>query len=193
MSSNPRDEHASPQITFRAIAEADLPLLHDWLTRPHVAEHWDAAPSLEAVREDYLPRDTDPTTRPLDAHSGAVQYLACENGVPFGYAQAYRVVASQTEGWWLEERDPHALGVDLFIADPGRLGRGLGARLVRAFLSLLFADPRVTTVQIDPRPENTRAIASFRKAGFEDVGLVDTPDGPVWLMRIARDGASSKR
>ncbi len=174
-------------ITFRAITEADLPLLHDWLCRPHVVEHWEPAPTFEMVREDYMPRLAPQSTLPVDAPAGVVQYLACEDGEPFGYVQAYRVMAHQSEGWWLDETDPNALGVDQFIGLPDRLGKGLGTRMMRAFIAFLFEDPRVSTVQTDPDPQNARAIACYRKAGFRDVGVVDTLDGPALLMRITRE------
>ena len=44
-----------PQFQFRALTERDLPLLFEWLNRPHVAEWWDGPVSLTAVRETYLP------------------------------------------------------------------------------------------------------------------------------------------
>jgi RimJ/RimL family protein N-acetyltransferase len=40
--------------------------------------------------------------------------------------------------------------------------------------------------QTDPSPDNARAIACYRKAGFRDIGVIATPDGPALLMRIAR-------
>ncbi|MDY7225041.1 GNAT family N-acetyltransferase [Hyalangium rubrum] len=174
-------------ITFRALSEADLPLLHDWLSRPHVAEWWEPTPTFEEVREDYLPRLAPQDVRPLDARAGVVQYLAYEGDVPFAFVQAYRVMAHQHEGWWQDETDPCALGIDQFIGLPDRLGQGLGTRLLRAFLQFLFEDPRVTTVQTDPSPDNARAIACYRKVGFRDVGLVTTPDGPELLLRATRD------
>lgn len=178
-------------IAFHAITEADLPLLHEWLSRPHVVEWWEPTPTLEEVREDYLPRLAPQEMRPLDAPAGVVQYLAYEDGVPFAFVQAYRVMAHQHEGWWLDETDPCALGVDQFIGLPDRLGKGLGTRMLRAFLEFLFSDPRVTTVQTDPEPENARAVACYRKAGFRDVGLVTTPDGQALLMRATREGRAS--
>ena len=176
---------ASP-FTFRALTEADLPLLHAWLSCPHVTEWWEPTPSFEQVREDYLPRLAAQEVRPLDAPAGVVQYLAYEAGVPFAFVQAYRVMAHQAEGWWLEETDPCALGIDQFIGLPERLGQGLGTRMLHAFLKFLFSDPRVTTVQTDPDPENARAVACYRKVGFLDVGLVMTLDGPALLMRATR-------
>src|SRR6185436_16129375 len=62
-------------------------------------------------------------------------------------------------------------------------GNGIGTKMLRAFVSALFEDERVSTIQIDPSPDNARAIACFRKAGFREVGVVGTPDGPALLMR----------
>lgn len=174
-------------ITFRPLAEADFPLLLAWLSRPHVREWWDdAEQTLAEVACEYLPRLADAATRPLDAPAGVQQYLACEAGMPFGFIQAYRVMAHQAEGWWPDETDPCALGIDQYIGDPERLGQGLGSRMVRAFLEFLFADPRVSQVQTDPDPTNARAVACYRKAGFRDAGVVTTPDGPALLMRAHR-------
>lgn len=174
-------------ITFRPLAEADLPLLHAWLARPHVREWWpDAEESLAEVRAAYLPRLAGAATRPLDAAAGVQQYLACEGGEPFGFIQAYRVTAHQADGWWPDERDPGALGIDQFIGEAERLGQGLGTRMIRAFLEFLFADPRVTKVQTDPAPQNERAAACYRRAGFREVGVVETPDGPALLLRVTR-------
>lgn len=177
-----------PSISFRAVTEADLGLLHDWLSRPHVTEWWEPAPTPEAVREDYLPRLAPQAMRPLDAPAGVVQYIACEGDTPFGFVQAYRVMAHQADGWWPDETDPCALGVDQFIGLGDRLGQGLGTRMLRAFLAFLFDDPRVTSIQTDPSPDNARAIAAYRKAGFRDVGRVETLDGPALLMKVRREG-----
>ncbi|MDI1446413.1 GNAT family N-acetyltransferase [Polyangium sp. 6x1] len=175
-----------PPITFRALAEADLPLLHTWLSRPHVVEWWEPTPTFDDVRAEYLPCLADDATLPLDAPAGVIPYLACEDGEPFGFIQAYRVMAGQAEGWWPDETDPYALGIDQLIGDPDRIGKGLGTRMIRAFLEFLFADPRVTKVQTDPDPTNARAVACYRKAGFRDVGRVETLDGPALLMIAVR-------
>lgn len=173
-------------ITFRALTEADLPMLHQWLSRPHVTAWWEPETTLDAVREDYLPRLAGDEVLPLDAPAGVTQYLAWEDGVPFAYLQAYRVMAHQPDGWWLDERDPHALGSDQFIGLPDHLDRGVGTRMLKAFLAFLFEDPRVTSVQADPEPENHRAIAAYRKAGFRDVGLTPTPDGEAFVLKAVR-------
>jgi RimJ/RimL family protein N-acetyltransferase len=46
---------AKVRMTFRKLSEADLPLLAEWLARPHVAEWWGGGASMEEVRGEYLP------------------------------------------------------------------------------------------------------------------------------------------
>lgn len=183
--SAPRD------ITFRALTVDDLPLMQRWLCEPHVVAWWEPEVTLEEVRADYLPRLARDDVLPLDAPAGVTQYIAGEGDEPFGFIQCYRVMAHQEDGYWLDATDPCAVGIDQFIGLGDRLGRGLGTRMLRAFIARVFRDPRVTSIQTDPHPENLRAIAAYRKAGFVAVGLVETPDGPALLMRIERANAGT--
>ncbi|WP_205850219.1 GNAT family N-acetyltransferase [Nakamurella flava] len=167
-------------IEFRALTEADVPMLHDWLLRPHVRQWWGPAESVEELREDYL---TGGSTHAFIAH------LA---GEPIGFIQSY-VVLGSGDGWWEDETDPGARGIDQFLAHAGQLNRGLGRAMVREFVEQLFADPVVTVVQTDPSPHNARAIRCYTAAGFAAVGEVVTPDGPALLMRCHRPPASALR
>ena len=44
--------------------------------------------------------------------------------------------------------------------------KGLGTKLVRALVELLFNDPEVTKIQTDPSPSNLRAIRCYEKRGL---------------------------
>jgi RimJ/RimL family protein N-acetyltransferase len=158
---------------FHPLAESDLALLHGWLQRPHVAQWWGPAESIAELREDFL---SGGTTRAYIAHHG---------GQPVGFVQSY-VVLGSGDGWWEDETDPGARGIDQFLAHASQLNQGLGRAMVRAFVARLFADAAVTGVQTDPSPDNTRAIRCYAAAGFEPVGEVTTPDGPALLMRCRR-------
>ena len=75
------------------------------------------------------------------------------------------------------------LGIDQFLADEADLGRGIGTALVRRFTERLFADPAITEVRVDPRPDNPRARRCYEKVGFRSRGPITTPDGPaVWMV-----------
>lgn len=164
---------------FVPLQAEHLPLLHTWLARPHAAQWWQPTPSVEELHADYI----DPRGEPNATRA----YLAHEGDEPVGFIQCY-VVMGSGDGWWEDETDPGARGIDQFLADEARLNHGLGRRMIRAFVEQLFADPAVTVVQTDPAPHNLRAIRCYRAAGFSDVGEVMTPDGPAWLMRCHRPG-----
>jgi len=112
-------------------------------------------------------------------------YLALLGEEPAGYIQSY-VAADVGGDWWPDVRERTVWGTDQFLADPLRLGQGLGTRMVRAFVDLLFANPAVEKVQVDPAVDNLRAIRCYENAGFREVGPVTTPDGPSLLMVRSR-------
>lgn len=152
-------------------------MLREWLQRPHIRKWWEEPTTLAELQHDYLP--------PAYEESSTRAYIAILENTPIGFIQSYTVMGSG-EGWWENETDPGARGIDQFIANANELGRGLGSAMARAFVEHLFKDPRVTTVQTDPSPENERAIRCFRRAGFVAVRRVATPDGAALLMRIER-------
>ena len=100
------------------------------------------------------------------------------NGEPIGYAQSY-VALGSGDGWWEEETDPGVRGIDRSLANASQLGKGLGTKLVRALVELLFNDPE------SPRSKRTRRRATGERsdatrAGFEAYAV--TPDGPAVYM-----------
>lgn len=167
-------------LSFRPLQFADLPALHGWLCRPHVAQWWGTAPSRAEVQMDYAP-----TIEPGCTTRGFIALLGSR---PIGFIQSY-VVMGSGGGWWEGERDPGARGIDQFLAHAHDLGQGLGSTMVRRFVDDLFQDPAVTQVQTDPSPDNLRAIRSYRRAGFEPHAQVHTPDGPALLMLRRRSTA----
>lgn len=161
-------------IHFIPIAGQHLPMLREWLGRPHVAQWWGELPTIESLHEDYVV-----------AADGTRAFIALQGGAPIGFIQCY-VVLGSGDGWWPDETDPGARGIDQFLCDGERLGQGLGRAMVRRFVDQLLEDPAVTVVQTDPSPDNPRAIRCYEAAGFVAEGVVDTPDGPAVLMRRRR-------
>jgi RimJ/RimL family protein N-acetyltransferase len=167
-------------IHFRPLTHDDLPTLHTWLLRPHVAEWWGPAGSLDELAAEYGPSIAGDVPHRC--------YVVLLDGRPIGFIQSYVAAETHDDGWWLDEHDPGVWGIDQFIADPALLGQGLGTAMVRAFVARLFTNPVVTRVQTDPSPANARAIRCYEKAGFRAVGEIDTPDGRALLMYCDRPG-----
>jgi aminoglycoside 6'-N-acetyltransferase len=171
-----------PTYQFRAVTEADLPLLRRWRAQPHWAEWWGPAAEDEGFFEEAM---TDP-------HTAA--WMVELDGRPFAYAQDYDPHA------WPDHHFAHlppgSRGVDQSIGDPDLVGRGHGSAFVAIHAFRLFA-AGAPAVGTDPHPDNGRAIRAYRKAGFKITGgPVDTPWGRALLMerwpRATRDEACAE-
>jgi aminoglycoside 6'-N-acetyltransferase-1b/aminoglycoside 6'-N-acetyltransferase-2 len=168
-----------PAVTLRPMTDDDIPMLHDWLARPHIARWWrgheQRQATLDETRAQYRAE--------VLANERVTPYIAMLGDDAIGYAQSYVALASG-DGWWEDETDPGVRGIDQSLARPELLGKGLGTKLASALVELLFSDPGVTTIQTDPSPDNPRAIRCYEKAGFRKVKMVTTPDGPaVYMVR----------
>jgi len=165
-------------FTFKPLTREDLPMLHEWVHRPLVRRWWLEPSTMAELEEDYL----------LDAASTTRAYIALLDDRPIGFMQSY-VAMGSGGGWWEDETDPGARGIDQFLANGDQLGQRVGRAMIATFIDRLFDDPQVTIVQTDPSPDNERAIRCYRAAGFATVGIVKTPDGPALLMRASRRNA----
>jgi aminoglycoside 6'-N-acetyltransferase len=155
-----------PAYVFRPMTTADLPLVKRWLTEPHVVQWWG-----DPV-EQYALVSGDLDEPAMD------QFIVSADASEFSYIQCYDVTAWNSG---FGAHPPGTRGIDLFIGEPGMIGRGHGSGFIRAFVDdkLRNGAPRIVT---DPDPENVRAVRAYEKAGFEKVRMVDTPDGPALLM-----------
>jgi AacA4 family aminoglycoside N(6')-acetyltransferase len=181
MTSTETDAGDPSAIVLRLMTSGDLSMLHDWLNRPHIVEWWGGEgerPSMRDVVARYAPQ--------VMAEHNVTPYIALLNDEPFAYAQSY-VALGAGGGWWEEITDPGVRGIDQSIAEPDKLGRGYGTRLVRTLVDRLFTDPAVTRVQTDPAPGNARAIRCYQKAGFRVVSEIMTPDDPALYMIRERE------
>lgn len=178
-------EHAKtmPAITFTPVTPNDLPLLARWLRRPHWREWW-GDPDTERgyIRDMVEGRDE---TRP---------YLFHLDGAPAGYIQVWPVGPNQTpemaaEHPWIMDLPADAVGVDLSIADGASLSRGIGSAVLRAFVRRL-RDEGHAIIVIDPDPENGRAVAAYRKAGFRPVPHLEGRTEGVLIMQHHTDQPS---
>ena len=56
-------------------------------------------------------------------------------------------------------------GIDQSLANASQLGKGLGTKLVRALVELLFNDPEVTKIQNGPVAEQLASDPMLRESG----------------------------
>jgi len=165
----PKASSPEPIYDFRAVEEADLDLLAQWIKKPHWAEWWgDPVREIAEIREHMDSVSVEPLIVELD-------------GQPIAYLQSYDP--------HLEDGHPYAdqpfgtLGVDLSIGPAELLNAGHGSAILAQFVEELFEEG-ATRVIIDPDPSNARAIAAYRKAGFQPLDERTSEYGDVLLMAI---------
>lgn len=150
---------------FRALGEADLPLIARWRAAPHVRAWWGEPDGDE--RENLEDPDL-------------AMWIVELEGRPFAYVQDYDVHAEASHPF--SHLPPRARGIDLYIGEPDLLDRGHGAALVRCYVQRLI-DAGAPAIGTDPHPDNARARRAFAKAGFVVAGEPqDTPWGRAILM-----------
>jgi RimJ/RimL family protein N-acetyltransferase len=164
-------------IAFRPTAAADFAMLDDWLRRPHWREWW-GDPDVEHGHIKDMVEERDKTCRP---------FIFTIGGVPAGYIQVWRIGPHQVPAWaddnpWLMKLPSDAVGVDLSIAHPDRLSQGVGSAVLKAFVAKLRAEGHDAII-IDPDPENGRAVAAYRKAGFRPVPHLEGRTEGVLIMQ----------
>lgn len=130
------------------MAASDLPALVHLFAVPEVAAWW--------------PGENEPRLRArLDGAEEGVGLIIEVDDALIGFVQ------------YFEEADPeyrHA-SIDI-VLHPGWCNRGLGTDALRTLARHLFDDLGHHRITIDPAVSNARAIASYRKVGFRDVGVM---------------------
>jgi RimJ/RimL family protein N-acetyltransferase len=164
---------AAAVITFRPLAEADLPLIHAWLNNPEVARFYGldfenlTRPTLDQVVEHYMPR--------IRGDRPTFCYVIMSGQRPAGFIQTYRV-GDYPDYARAIDHDDDAWAIDLFIGEDDCRGGGFGSRaLVRFLESEVFPRPGVEVAVISPNPDNKRAIRAYGKAGFRHLKTVWVP------------------
>jgi RimJ/RimL family protein N-acetyltransferase len=166
-------------ITFKRATEHDAQLIYSWFKEPYVAQWWPVPESNEGFLDYFLPRIRSRDTFPF------VVYI---NDIPFGYIQYYYInrTHEKTGGDWLPHGLPEktTVGIDQFIGDPQYLHKGYGALMIKEFIAYLHQlESHITTIVLDPSPDNIVAIKCYEKVGFKHMGIVNAPWGKAVFMR----------
>lgn len=153
--------------------EADMRLLHQWLSDDRVIAHvyGEGAPwSYEKVCKAFAGK-----TRPGGLTCGCMILNA---GQPVGYLQFYPVkrdsylcsdsVLRQLRG---------AYGLDMFIGVPSLWRKGLGSKALKAAESHL-KKLNVRLLCVDPAADSEPGLRFWPKAGFEPVEVIENYDNP---------------
>src|SRR6478735_7745947 len=155
---------APMNVTLRPLAEPDLPLIADWLKRPHVAAWWGEPGALEEI--EYLLVSTN-----------VRGFVITADDRPAGFIQAYNCYA-QPDPIRDTKDPPETWGIDLFVGEETMLRKGVASAAIGEIVEIL-RQGRCTRLIIDPREDNVAAIALYKKAGFTEFAFIDDYPAPT--------------
>lgn len=155
-------------IALRAFEDDDLPLLEDWLHRPHVALWFDDP-------QDWL----DEVEQRHGRFSFIRHFIVEFDGKPIGFCQFYEYVRSG-EAWHGDLENDGVYSVDYLIGEADSLGKGYGKAIVGALVERIAALPNAARIIVQPEPENKASCGALLANGF----FFDTERG-LYALSIA--------
>jgi len=154
---------------FHKATVDDLDMLVEWHSHPHVSAWWGSG---------------QPYDKGKLNDTRVARWIVTANERPFAFMQDYSV--HDWEDHHFSQLPKGSRGIDQFIGDPTMIGLGHGTRFIAARVRVLFEEG-APVVATDPHPDNARAIAVYRKLGFEAFGSPqETEWGLILPMRINR-------
>lgn len=156
------------KVVLRAASRGDLPDLVRWRQSEAVRRWWasDGEPTEENVTKQYAPE--------IDGMTPTRLWIAEVNGRSVGFVQDYRI--RDYPEFALLAPDPEAVGVDYAIGEESWLGRGLGTRIVWAWMRRTrHRLPDVTAYFAAPDHRNEPSLRMLDKLGFRRGLWFDEP------------------
>lgn len=128
----------------------DLPMVEDWLQRPHVARWW--GDPEEAIAE-------------IRKHPAPTSALILVGSTPIGYLCWQVPTHQELLDAGLADLPSILVDIDIMIGEPSALGHGLGPEALSQLLARLH-DEGVQIVGMATADSNQRARRAFEKVGF---------------------------
>jgi len=155
----------------------DVPLITEWMNRPHVAEYWKLDWSSARLEEYLVAQQDADISRPC---------LGLVGGTPVSYWEIYRPMADPLGQAYPAHEDD--LGVHVLIGEARLTGMGLGTLLLRAVRDGLFgADSGCGRIVAEPDVRNVASVRAFIKAGFRRWQDIQLDDKTAALMVAERE------
>ncbi|MFR9676976.1 GNAT family N-acetyltransferase [Streptomyces sp. TR06-5] len=153
----------------------DAPLLHRWLTHPKSA-FW--------MMQDAERADVEREFREIAARPGHDAYLGLHEGTPSFLVERYDPADELGD---VHETLPGDVGMHFLCAPTDTPLHGFSLAVITTVMDLLFSDPDVRRVVVEPDIRNTAVHALNEAVGFRVLGTVSLPEKDAYLSTCTRD------
>lgn len=147
------------KVTIRPMTRGDLPDVTRWRQAEHVHRWWvaDGNPTAENVAAQYIPD--------IDGMTPTRIWVSEVNGRSVGFVQDYRI--GDYPEYAVHGPDPDAIGADYAIGEEKWCGRGVGTRVMWAWLvKTRHRFPDAATYFAAPDHRNEASLRLLDKLGF---------------------------
>ncbi len=174
-------------FAFGALQAADLSMLGDWLSRPHVERWWREPSDPASVEQNYRPM--------LDGSDRTQGFVVRFRGRPIGFVQRYLI---DDDPHWREAvtsaiGEEGGIGIDYLIGEPNLVGKGLGRQMISEFVLDSWRNyPSEDRVVVALQQENIASWKALEASGFQRVwaGELESSDpsdrGPSYVYVLDR-------
>ncbi|MFF4350602.1 GNAT family N-acetyltransferase [Streptomyces sp. NPDC001530] len=152
---------------LRLDPHADLDVVHGWVTQERAGFWGMNGFAKEQVLQTYVHLDS------LDTHHA---FLAVKDGEPAALFQTYEPEADRVSECY--DVQPGDIGIHVLIgpAGPGGARPGFSSSLLAAIATYVLSGLDRKRVVVDPDERNEKAIARFKRQGFEAGPAVVLPE-----------------
>lgn len=162
------------QISFKPLTDSDIHQLFIWMHQPEVARWYHETDNWQDFKYKFESKIANP-------EKNTFSFIVYVNKIAIGYIQYY-IADKVGNGWWPHEK-PGTVGIDQFIGNLEYINKGYGTRFISEFIQkIVLTNSKIKKIIVDVDPENKRAVRCYQKVGFEEQGIIDTPDGKALLM-----------
>jgi aminoglycoside 6'-N-acetyltransferase len=174
-------------LVFRRLEREDFGLLSEWFARPHVEPWWREENDLESIERRYGPS--------LDGADPTEVFVVERDGRAVGMIQRYLIDDDPNWKRSLSAAHPDdgAAGIDYLIGEENLTGKGLGPRIISAFVTDTWKRyPDAKEIVVSVAQPNRRSWRALEKSGFVCMwaGVIESEDpsdeGPSYVYALAR-------
>lgn len=148
-------------LLIRLMNDNDFEIMVKWLNDQSVLEFYEEPPSnIDMVIKKYGPR--------VEGKHYVIPCIVEYKKEPVGYIQYYELQEDELKRYGYSANQ-NIYGIDQFIGETQLWGKGIGTTMILMMLNYLSKNKGASSVVLEVKKNNSRAISSYKKCGFRKI------------------------
>ena len=149
------------ELLIRLMNDNDFEVMVKWLNDQSVLEFYEEPPSnIDMVIKKYGPR--------VEGKHYVIPCIVEYKNEPVGYIQYYELQEDELKRYGYSANQ-NIYGIDQFIGETQLWGKGIGTTMILMMLNYLSKNNGASSVVLEVKKNNSRAISSYKKCGFRKI------------------------